>query len=255
MDLPEASRPKATAQSFQPLALRVLSQSRYLAEFPRESLESLVQHARVRRLARREVLCHRGERVTELVVVLEGALDVGLTSELGKRHIQVILEQGQVMNLIPVLDEQPTLHSASTHGEAVLLLFIDRAALLAEADRDPRVAHALMRILCLRSRQLYAAAAATALLPLRMRCARTLHALMNQYGLRRGEWLEISLKLSQEEFADMVGRTRQSVNKQLKAFEQEGVIRMAYSQFHVLDEKLLAEIAFGKGGEALPQQL
>ena len=92
-------------------------------------------------------------------------------------------------------------------------------------------------------------------MPLRVRCARVLYSLMRQYGVKRGDCIEISLKLSQEELADMIGRTRQSVNKELKVLEREGVLQMAYSHFVIMDEKALSEIALSEGDTELPERL
>lgn len=239
---------------FRPLALNVVAASRWFVDFPKEAIERLVDAGRIEKLARGEALSRRGELVKDLAIVLDGSLDVSVTSSEGKRLIQVVLESGQIMNLIPVLDEQPTIHDARAHTDLVLLL-VNREAFLAESDRDQRVSRALMRILCLRSRVLYASLVEAAFLPLRVRCARVLHSLMSQYGVKRGDSTEISLKLSQEDLADMIGRTRQSVNKELKALEREGVLRMAYSHFIILDETVLTNIALSEGDAELPKRL
>ncbi len=228
--------------------------SRWFADFPKAAIERLVDAGRIEKLLRGEVLSRRGQLVSDLSIVLDGSLDVSVTSAEGKRLIQVVLESGQIMNLIPVLDGQPTIHDASAHTDLVLLL-VNRETFLAESDSDPHISRALMRILCLRSRVLYASLVEAAFLPLRVRCARVLHSLMSQYGIRRGDTIEISLKLSQEDLADMIGRTRQSVNKELKALEREGVLRMAYSHFVVLDEKALTGIALSDGDAELPHRL
>ena len=65
-------------------------------------------------------------------------------------------------------------------------------------------------------------------------------------GAARPDGYFVTLKLSQEEFADMLGRSRQSVNKELRALETEGVIRTAYSQFIIQDLPALQLIAQGK---------
>ena len=245
---------KDTQAKFGRLALNVFRASRWFTEFPAEAIERLVAAGRIEKLARGEVLSRRGELVADLAVLLDGSLDVSVTSSEGKRLIQAVLEAGQIMNLIPVLDQLPTIHDASAHTD-LLVLLINRESFLAESDRDPRVSRALMRILCLRSRVLYASLVEAAFLPLRVRCARVLHSLMSQYGVKRGESIEISLKLSQEELADMIGRTRQSVNKELKALEREGVLHMAYSHFVILDERALTEVALSEGNARLPDRL
>jgi len=239
---------------FRPLALNVLRASRWFQDFPAEAIERIATAGRIERLERGEVLSRRGQLVNELAIVLDGSLEVSVTSSEGKRLIQVVLESGQVMNLIALLDGQPSIHDTSAHTDAVVLM-VGREVFLAESDRDPRVSRSLMRILCLRSRVLYASLVEAAFLPLRVRCARVLHSLMSQYGVKRPGGIEISLKLSQEDLADMLGRTRQSVNKELKALEREGVVRMAYSHFVIADEQALTNIALSDGGGDLPAHL
>ena len=67
-------------------------------------------------------------------------------------------------------------------------------------------------------------------------------SLMAVHGLPRASGVAISLKLSQDEFADMLGRTRQSVNRELKQLERDGVISMTYSHFTIRDKAALKAI-------------
>lgn len=78
---------------------------------------------------------------------------------------------------------------------------------------------------------------------LRARCARLLLMLADAHGLPRPSGVALTIKLSQEEFADLLGRTRQSVNRELKQFEREGLIRMEYLRFTVCDVAALRAIA------------
>jgi len=238
---------------YRPLAMNVVTASRWFVEFPKEAIERLIGAGRVEKLSRGDILSRRGEPVKDLTIILDGSFDVSVTSPEGKRLIQVMLESGQIMNLIPVLDEQPSIHDVKAHTDAVVLQ-IHREDFVGESDKDPRVSRALMRILCLRSRVLYASLVETAFLPLRVRCARMLHLLMSRYGIKRGDSIEISLKLSQEDLADMIGRTRQSVNKELKVLERQGVLRMAYSCFIIIDVKALTTIALSEGEVDLPDR-
>ena len=84
------------------------------------------------------------------------------------------------------------------------------------------------------------------LLPLRARCARLLLSLVELYGASRPHGYLITLKLSQEEFADMLGRSRQSVNKELRTLESEGLIKTNYSQFIIVDLPTLQAVAEGR---------
>jgi CRP-like cAMP-binding protein len=59
----------------------------------------------------------------------------------------------------------------------------------------------------------------------------------------REEDVLLTLKLSREEFAEMLGRTRQAIGKELQRLEEEGVIRTTYSTFVINDRDALERIA------------
>lgn len=175
-------------------------------------------------------------------MVVEGSLEVSQTASAGKRHIATCLEPGQLMNLIPVVDDQPALHDAYAHETARLLL-IPKPMFIELMDQEPQVARRIAQLLCRRSRGLYESLSDQALRSLRERCARVLLGLLDAYG-RPGEGgTSISLKLSQEDFADMLGCSRQSANRELKQLARDGIIEMTYSSLRVVDEPALRAVA------------
>ena len=223
------------------LACGVLRRSQWFARFDPVMLEHFVDSGELQLLGRGQALCRSGDKVVFLCVVIEGTLDVSMTSASGKRHIVSCLEPGQLMNLIPIMDDQLAIHDAYAHDGTTVLL-IPKQIFLDTIDREPSLARSMTQLLCRRSRQLYENVSDNALLPLRARCARMLLTLMTSYGLPRDRGVAISLKLSQDEFADMLGRTRQSVNRELKQFERNGIIEMTYSHFIIIDEQALNAI-------------
>lgn len=223
------------------LACGVLKRSQWFARFDPSTLDRFVEAGELYLISRGEALCRSGDAVASLCVVIEGALDVSMTATSGKRHIVSCLEPGQLMNLIPIMDDQFAIHDAYAHDETTVLL-IPKQIFLDAIDREPSLARSMTRLLCRRSRLLYENVADNALRPLRARCARLLLTLMTSYGLPRDRGVAISLKLSQDEFADMLGRTRQSVNRELKQLERDGIIEMTYSHFIILDEQTLSAI-------------
>ncbi len=90
---------------------------------------------------------------------------------------------------------------------------------------------------------LYDMQAAESLLPLRARVARMLLMLADQHGRGKQSGIEIDLKLTQEEFADMLGVTRQSLNRELKALEKLAVLSISYSRITLRDLPALQEMA------------
>jgi len=226
------------------LARTALTQVPAFSQCSGNTLERLISEGMLRVYKRDETVGRRGGSVASLCVLVMGSMEISTTSATGKRHVLHYLESGQLFNLIGVLDGGPCIHDAIAHEETLTLL-IPRDSLFAAMEREQHLSMAMIRLLCLRSRVLYDYVTKNTLLPLRARCARLLLSLVDQYGASRPDGYFVGLKLSQDEFADMLGRSRQSVNKELRAFEAEGVIRTNYSRFVILDLPALKMIARG----------
>lgn len=227
--------PRTVADELRPLAQALLARDAWLSDFLPEVVQAWSRRAPMLRFAPGESLCRRGSAVPALTVVVSGTLEVTQVSALGRRHVWSYLGAGQWMNLVPVLDRQPAIHDVAAHEET-LVLQIPAGAFRTAVEHHPKAMASLLRLLCLRSRVLYEHVADSALLTLRARCARTLLSLMVAHGLPRAQGVAISLKVSQNELADMLGCTRQSINRELKQLEREGLIAMRYSRFAIPDE-------------------
>lgn len=216
------------------LAAATLERNAWFGPCRPETREALLAGGQLRMLEKGETLSHSGERIDHLSLVIDGSLGVSTNMRTGKRHVVRYLEPGQLMNLIPMLDEQVALHDATAHVPT-LVLMMSRGQIQQALQTEPGLAMALMRLLCLRSRQAYLELAQSTLQPVAQRCASALLHLAAPFGLPRDDGLAISLKLSQDEFADMVGCSRPVVNRELKQLEAQGVIRMTYSHFVITD--------------------
>ena len=82
-------------------------------------------------------------------------------------------------------------------------------------------------------------AVGTMSLPLAARLGKRLLELAQVYGVEREEGRLIDLPLPQDDLANMLGATRQSVSKQLKAWEQRGWIALRYRHVAIRDSGAL----------------
>jgi CRP-like cAMP-binding protein len=80
-------------------------------------------------------------------------------------------------------------------------------------------------------------------LGLSARLAKKLLALAQEYGVETGAGRRINLKLSQREIGELVGATRESVNRQLGHWEAEGVLRFDRGYVTLLRPEALASLA------------
>ena len=68
-------------------------------------------------------------------------------------------------------------------------------------------------------------------------------SLSRAYGTPHEQGLRLDLKLSQEEWGDLVGTTRESVNKQLRAWTEEGLITVDHGYIVIHDRRELEKLA------------
>ena len=81
------------------------------------------------------------------------------------------------------------------------------------------------------------------LLTLPSRLAKKLVSLGRSYGVATADGSLIDLRLQQQELGDMVGTSRESINKQLRAWVAEGIIDVQRGYVTIKREKELEEIA------------
>jgi CRP-like cAMP-binding protein len=220
--------------AYLPLARRFLEQTEPTRAAAPSTRETLLSASRIQRHAAGCSLSRRGEPMPELLVVLDGNLQLSMHGSDGRRSILWYLAAGQWIGLIAAIDGKGAVHDLHSHAESVML-HIPHGVFLRALQDDHALTQSCLSLLCERSRSLYDNQAAESLLPLRARVARLLLMLVDQHGRGSQSGIEIALKLSQDEFADMLGVTRQSLNRELKTLEKQGLISIAYSRITLHD--------------------
>ena len=83
----------------------------------------------------------------------------------------------------------------------------------------------------------------TLFLNLPLRLAKKLLSLSRAYGDEVADGIRIDLKLSQEEWGDLVGTTRESINKQLRQWTEAGIVRIDDGYLVILNPVELEKLA------------
>lgn len=228
-------------ETYLPLAQRLLQRDELAQQMSPDSLQALLAAGTIRSHAAGQLLSRRGTPLNELLFVLQGSLEVSMAGADGRRSICWYLAEGQWFGLIPIVDGKAAIHDLRAYSRTVLL-HIPRAAFMAALQHDQGLAVKCLNLLCERSRALYEHVAAETLLPLRARVARLLLMLVEQHGRDSEHGQELSLKLSQEALADMLGISRQTLNRELVALEKAGLISLAYTRLTLLDSAALRQL-------------
>jgi len=195
----------------------------------------------IRRLSRpcrfqaRETVVRQGDESGDFYAVLHGRLKVSTANTEGDEMVLSIMGAGDVFGEIALLDRQPRSATVSAL-ETCELLVIERRAFQDLLGRLPTLSLSLMRVMAKRLRELSDHAQDVSLLGVGARLARALLALGRRFGERRAGRLRVALKLSQQELGEMVGATREMVNRCLRRWAEAGIIQLDGPELVILDE-------------------
>lgn len=200
---------------------------------PRER-RSIASLLRVQRFPARATVVWEGDAGGALFFILSGYLKAVSQGADGNEVLLSVMGPGEVMGELSVLDGSP--RSASVVAlEPCELAVVERGPLLALVQESPPVALGLITVLTQRLRNLTKRCENISSLDIPARLAEVLVSLAERHGERRGQDVRIPVKLSQQELGNMVGATRESVNKQLRLWTQEGTLRQEEGRVVISD--------------------
>ena len=188
-----------------------------------EEASAIMQMARMVNHPARHTVFQEGEPGDHLLVVMHGRVKVSLVSPDGKEAILSILEPGDVFGEMALLDGEPRSATVTTM-EKCSFLVLWRQDFLPFLERNPQVSLKLLAALSRRLRATNDMVGGLSFLNLPARLARILVNLGQQYGKLTGEGIAIGIKLSQEELGNLVGVSRESVNRQIRLWVESGVL-------------------------------
>lgn len=200
-------------------------------------VDQLAAASRLQQYPAGAVVAMRGDVAEHLIVVAEGAIEIGMTNVSGKRHVTSWLGRGQLFGLIPVLENGQMIHTATATRPSRLLL-LPRAALMQALLDHPSLSLRLIYLVCQRARGQYELLAAQSLLTLPVRLMRVLKGQVADRPDGR-------ITATQTDLADVLGVTRQCLNQELRKLEREGMLLLGRGQIQVLDRAALDR---GAGG-------
>jgi CRP/FNR family transcriptional regulator, cyclic AMP receptor protein len=186
-------------------------------------LDRLAQLAVTKQLDRRENLFNRGDEGDALYAVVDGLVRIWVGSDSGKELTFSIMEPGDVFGEIALLDGLPRTANA-TAQENTLLLVIQRSAFLSVLENDAHLGKHIIELLCERLRLKTDLLSDFAFAELPVRLARKLNDLATAHAEIDGNSARLGKRFSQTELAQMLGVSREAINKQLAIWSHKGIV-------------------------------
>jgi CRP/FNR family cyclic AMP-dependent transcriptional regulator len=222
--------------------LKLLANVGLFSDFSVKQLEAVSLVARKKTLQRREELFHKGDHGGEVYVVASGKLKALTTSAEGDDVVFSILGPGEVFGEVALLGVTPRTATVSAIEDCQLFA-IDRRDFMSFLRTNPEVPVKLLSVLAMRLKRVSELVEDTLFLNLPLRLAKKLLSLSRVYGEEAADGTRIDLKLSQEEWGDLVGTTRESINKQLRQWTEAGVVRIDDGYVVILNPVELEKLA------------
>ena len=190
------------------------------------ALERLAASMRARRFRRGEVIFHIGDPGDALFIIVSGEVKISLPADTGEEAILATLLPGDVFGELALLDGAPRSASATAIvATETVVLPRDRFRELIATEAGVR--DALLAAIAGELRRLTTHVEELHFLDITGRLAARLVRLAGEGGtpVAEGE-IQLRTNLTQGDLAAMVGCTRQSVNKLLGQFTDDGLVRL-----------------------------
>jgi CRP-like cAMP-binding protein len=198
-------------------------------------LRRLAGIAREVSLAPADVLFEQGEESDGLYIVVSGIVRIYLTAGDGREATISLLEDGEMIGEIALLDGLPR-----SAGAAALtptkLIFIPHRPFCDLLDASPQLSRQVMLMLCERLRAANKQVDRAIFHDLRYRLLVLLREIAVIHGRIEKDVAVVDLDVTQGMLAQMLGASREAVNKQLRALAKEGGVAMDGHQIRVMKQ-------------------
>jgi len=212
------------------------------AGLPDRDLERIGRGARTQRVDAGHVVIERGDPPDAVFAVATGRLKVVAPRSDGRNATLHILGPGDVFGEIAMLQRQGRTARVTALEESVLVI-VDRRAFSDLLASSSDFAQRLLGLLASRLRDTIEHFDATTSLEVPERLARKLLLLGDHFGAATEDGVELRIKLSQRELGDLVDASRQSVNRLLRQWADQGLIAQRDGHLQLRDPDALRVVA------------
>ena len=204
--------------------------------------EALAEALEPTEFSRGHVIFAEGEPGDRLYIVGSGKVKIGRKSPDGRENLLGIYGPSDMFGELSIFDPGPRTSTATTVTD-VRAVTMDRPALRKWIATRPEIAEQLLRALARRLRRTNSMLADMIFTDVPGRVAKALLTLAQRFGSQEAGLLRVSHDLTQEEIAQYVGASRETVNKALADFAHRGWLRLEGKSVLILDPERLARRA------------
>lgn len=196
----------------------------------------IANYSVIKAFPRGKAIFSKGDDGGALFVVGDGVVQMSVPSLEGKSAVYSHIGAGEVFGEIALLDGSSRTTDAVAFTDCTLVV-IERRDFLQTLQEQPEIAMRVIELLCARLRRTTQQVEDLMFLDLKRRVAKTL-LVMSSGSMQ-------ALTITQSDLSQIVGMSREMVNRQLQVWDREGWISLGRRRISVLKpeslERLLTE--------------
>jgi CRP/FNR family transcriptional regulator, cyclic AMP receptor protein len=196
-------------------------------------LANLAVLLRRKGLAKGETLFRQGDEGTALYIILEGKIKISLSRRTDTVTL-ALLGEGEFLGEMALLDGLPRSADAAAQEDSQVYV-LNRRDFLSFLTNNEDAVRAILSALSLRLRKTDKQLAEMCFLNLSVRLAGKLIEMAEAQAPAHKEYPGHSLKISQKELGDILGVSRESVNKELKNLRIKGILTTSRGRIFIHD--------------------
>ena len=207
-----------------------------------EAAVSLRKSMLLQELKKGQTLFQEGQTGDRLYLVKTGKVKLSHASGDGRESVFMVLGPGDMFGELSLFDPGPRTSTAIAVTDSEIL-GLGHSDLKPWLQDRPEVAQALLQALAHRLRRTSETMSDLVFADVPGRVAKALFELGEKFGSKTGTGLSVHHDLTQEELAQLVGASRETVNKALADFATRGWIRLETRSVELLDLDRLSKRA------------
>jgi CRP/FNR family transcriptional regulator, cyclic AMP receptor protein len=210
--------------------LSVLRKHPYFADLEPDAFDQLCRYAKHATMKRGATIASKGDPGTSLFAVISGTVKISVSSPDGRNAILNLIGPGEIFGEVALLDGLSRTADATANTNCELFI-IDRRDLIPFVRSQPALAMKFIELLCAKLRWTSDQVEEVILQNLPGRLASALLRLTERHKVAQGGR---TIAITQQEISEMVGMTRESINKQLRAWAARDWVRLEHGAIVVL---------------------
>ncbi|NAS04160.1 cyclic nucleotide-binding domain-containing protein [Acinetobacter haemolyticus] len=214
-----------------PIYIRHLQQNAWFSQLTEPFQQFVIEHGKKLVIEKNTAVFHAQDQFDGVYGVLEGSISLGYIDVNGNEAIAAIAEPIMWFGEISLIDNQPRSHDAIALKKSVVLQ-IPGEPLKEFLLKNPYYWYYFALLTSQKLRYVFLEQIAIQTQTISQRLAQRLLFILEGYG-NRASINDLNIQISQDQLANMLTVSRQTVNQELNHFEKQGVIQLGFKKIRL----------------------